>query len=294
MRLLVFGPGYSASAVIARLRGRCESIVATARTSDRANALEANGIRPVAFDGSDVSTELADTIGDATHILVSIAPGESGDPVLGVAAGEIASAPNLRAVTYLSTVGVYGDHRGEWVDEATQPLPKSRRSLDRLAAEQSWTRLAEEAGKRLAILRLAGIYGSGRNALINLANGTARRVVKQGQLFNRISVDDIAAAVDAAVEREASGVFNVTDDEPAPPQAVLAFAAGLMSIDPPPEIPFGEADLSPIARSFYGENKRVRNTRLKQSLGIALAYPTYREGLTALWNAGEGRATQSR
>ena len=286
MRLLVFGPGYSASAAIDHLRA--ESVMATARTPDREAELAARGFRPVAFDGTEQSPELAAAIADATHLLISIAPGEGGDPVLATAADAIARAPNLRSIVYLSTVGVYGDHGGGWVDEATEPNPKSRRSHARIAAERGWTELAARIRRPLAILRLAGIYGPGRNALVDLAGGTARRLVNPGQVFNRIEVDDTAATIAASFEREADGVFNVADDEPAPPQDVVAFAAHLMGIAPPPEVPFATADLSPLARSFYGENKRVRNDRLKQELRVTLAYPTFRDGLTALWNQGEG------
>lgn len=284
MRLLVFGPGYSALAAIARLQEAAESVVATARSVERARMLEARGIEPVFFAG-ETSAELGDAIAGATHILVSIPPGEAGDPVLTVTAPAVAAAPELRSVVYLSTVGVYGDHAGAWVDETTAPNPKSARSMARLAAEAAWCGHVTRAGAPLAILRLAGIYGPGRNALANLRDGTARRIVKPGQVFNRIHVADIASAVAAAFRLGVDGIFNVTDDEPGPPQDVIAFAAGLLGIDPPPEIPFDSAELSPMARSFYGENKRVRNDRLKNELGLELAYPTYREGLRALMGA---------
>lgn len=294
MKLLVFGPGYSASAAIARLASRGADVVATARSGERAAELEAKGIRPVAFDGAGMPPELTAAIGEATHLLVSIPPGEAGDPVIAAAGEAIAAAPDLRNVVYLSTVGVYGDHGGGWVDETTEPEPVSKRSIARLAAERGWAELAAITARPLAILRLAGIYGPGRNALVNLANGTAKRVAKPGQFFNRIEVEDIAAAIVAAVEREAGGIFNVADDEPAPPQDVVTFAAELMGVEPPPETDFATADLSPMARSFYGENKRVRNDKLKQELGIMLAYPSYRDGLAALWRAGEGRSAALR
>lgn len=286
MRLLVFGPGYSASAAMSVLH-EAEAITATARTPERAAALEAAGIEAVPFDGSGLSQPLAEAIATATHILVSIAPGDEGDRVLHTA-GEALAKASPRSIVYLSTVGVYGDHGGDWVDEASEPKPKSRRSIARVDAENAWRGLATTSGVPLAVLRLSGIYGPGRNALVNLRQGTARRLVKPGQVFNRIHVDDIAAAVAAAFARSADGVFNVTDDEPAPPQDVVAFAAGLLGIEPPPEIPFEEADLSPMARSFYGENKRVRNERMKIALGVALSCPTYREGLAALVAGGEG------
>jgi nucleoside-diphosphate-sugar epimerase len=286
VKLFVFGPGYSASAAIARLGERGAEVTATARSDERAVELAASGIRPMRFEGA-AGDDLIAAVADATHMLVSIPPGEAGDPVL--AGSALDAASGLRSIVYLSTVGVYGDHDGGWVDEQTEPRPKSGRSIARLAAEEAWAKRAAEIGKPLAILRLAGIYGPGRNAFASLAAGTARRIVKPGQVFNRIEVDDIATAIVAAFDREAGGIFNVTDDEPAPPQDIVAYAAELMGIDPPPQTPFATADLSPMARSFYGENKRVRNARLKDGLAVELRFPSYREGLTALWQAGEGR-----
>jgi nucleoside-diphosphate-sugar epimerase len=197
----------------------------------------------------------------------------------------LAAAKNLRCVVYLSTVGVYGDHGGGWVDEATPPKPGSPRGRERLAAEAAWQELGRRLGIAVAILRLAGIYGPGQNALVQIARGKARRIVKPGQIFNRIHVGDIAQAVDAAVTRAASGIFNVTDDEPSPPGDPIAFAAQLMGVPPPPEIPFDDASpsMSPMALSFWRECRRVKNDRLKRELGVVLRYPTYREGLRALW-----------
>ena len=221
---------------------------------------------------------------------MSIPPDAAGDPVLRHFGQEIARAPQLERIIYLSTIGVYGDHGGGWVDETTVPRPVNERSRERLAAEQAWQALAARTGKSLQILRLAGIYGPGHNALVALRNGTARRIVKPGQVFNRIHVEDIARAVAAA--RAAAGksaVWNVSDDEPAPAEDVVAYAAGLLGIAPPPEIAFDAADLSPMARSFYGESKRVANAAMKARLGVELAFPTYREGLRQLFEAGEGR-----
>jgi nucleoside-diphosphate-sugar epimerase len=191
-----------------------------------------------------------------------------------------------RAIVYLSTIGVYGDSGGAWVDEESPPKPRSPRSAARLAAEEAWRRFGAESGKAIAVLRLAGIYGPGRNALVTLADGTARRIVKPGQVFNRIHVTDIAQAIDTCFAQRAAGVFNLADDAPAPPQDVIAFAAELLGKAPPPEIPFDDARaaLSAMAQSFYAENRRVRNTKLKTALGVRLAYPTYREGLRALFD----------
>jgi nucleoside-diphosphate-sugar epimerase len=283
-RLFVFGLGYSASVFARAMKGKAGWIGGTVRSADKAERLRAEGIDAVVFDGSAPTDSAGEALAEATHLLMSIAPGD-GDPVLAHHRADIAAARHLRWIGYLSTVGVYGDHGGAWVDEDTEPRPARGRSTARLAAERAWGKLAGECGIPLAILRIAGIYGPGRNALVNLAEGKARRIVKPGQVFNRIHVDDIAAALIAAIDRDAGGIFNLADDEPSPPQDVVAFAAGLMGIEPPPEILFAEADLSPMARSFYGENKRVANGRIKRELGILLRYPTYREGLTALWSA---------
>lgn len=287
MRLLVFGPGYSATALIERLLGRVEGISATARSADAAHRLRQSGVQPILISG-EANEELRAAVRSATHLLVSAAPSEEGDPFLNLVGEVIAAAPDLQGVVYLSTVGVYGDHAGAWVDETTTPQPKSERSVLRLEAEKSWKALAADRDLALAVLRLSGIYGPGRNALVNLRAGTARCIVKPGQVFNRIHVADIAAAVDAALGSLAAGVFNVSDDSPAPPQDVVQHAARLLGIPAPPEIAFERSNLSSMARSFYSENKRIANERLKQKLGLALVYPTYREGLGALFAAGEG------
>ena len=190
-------------------------------------------------------------------------------------------APALRWIGYLSTVGVYGDHGGAWVDETTPLAPASRRSRERCEAEAAWQAFADARGVPLAILRLSGIYGPGRSPFDKLRAGTARRLVKPGQVFNRIHVHDIAGALIHLAASRTGGVFNVTDDEPAPPQDVVAHAARLGGFPLPPAIDFATADLTPMARSFYGENKRVSNSKLKQS-GYAMIFPTFREGLAAL------------
>jgi nucleoside-diphosphate-sugar epimerase len=214
--------------------------------------------------------------------------------VLARFSGAIAGAPHLQSIVYLSTVGVYGDHSGGWVDEATPPAPVSERSRERLAAEQAWVALGQRAGKPVATFRLSGIYGPGQNALVQVARGTAKRIDKPGQVFNRIHVLDIAQAIGAAFTRQAEDIFNVTDDEATPPGEPIVFAAELLGLPPPPEIPFADAaeTMSPMARSFYAESKRVRNNKLKRELGVRLRYPTYREGLRALF-AAEGEVLRS-
>ena len=283
MRLFVFGLGYSALAYVRAAKAGTERVVGTVRGSEEAPALaRREGIEVIAFDGRGPSADVIAAFKGTTHLLVSVPPGEAGDPVINDHAADIAATASIASIVYLSTIGVYGDHGGGWVDEDTPPTPLTARSKARLAAENAWRHLAEGAGKPLAILRLAGIYGPGRNALVDLKAGTARRIVKPGQMFNRIHVGDIALAIAAAFDRRADGVFNLADDEPAPPQDVVAYAAELLGVPPPPAIPFESADLSPMGRSFYGENKRVRNARMKESLGVSLRFASYREGLASL------------
>ncbi|TIX57165.1 MAG: NAD(P)-dependent oxidoreductase, partial [Mesorhizobium sp.] len=218
----------------------------------------------------------------------------AGDPVLNAARGTIATEmPALEWIAYLSTVGVYGDHGGGWVDETAECRPLSKRSMLRVAAERDWLKLGQDIGRPAAILRLSGIYGPGRNALVNLENGTARRLVKPGQVFNRIHCDDIAGALWHLAEGNRGGIFNVTDDLPAPPQDVVAYAAGLMGVTPPPEIPFESAQLSPMARSFYGENKRVANTAIKAA-GYRFRFPDYRTAFDHMWAEGSWRDGEAR
>ncbi len=287
MSLFVFGVGYTAGQY---LRAREGAAAGTVRSAEKAGALRREGVEAYLFDGDGgtVDPGLEAALGRATGLLVSVQPGRAGDPVLGRFGGAIARAPDLRAIVYLSTIGVYGDHGGAWINEAAPPMPANERGRARVAAEQAWLSLAREA-RGVAVLRLAGIYGPGRNALADLAAGEARRIDKPGQVFNRIHVADIGRAIDRALARGESGVWNVADDEPAPAPDVVAYAAALMGVEPPPPVPFAEAELSPMARSFYGANRRVSNRALKEDLGVALGYPTYREGLRALWEAGEGR-----
>jgi len=291
-RYFLFGAGYSALAFARLLEGR--PVAGTTRSPDRFAALEAAGVEPLLFDGAALSHAVRERLAETTHVVVSAAPTAAGDPVLGTAAETIRTAmPALRWIGYLSTVGVYGDHGGAWVDEESECRPVSPRSRERLDAERAWQALGAERGVPVAVLRLSGIYGPGQNALANLAAGTARRLVKPGQVFNRIHVDDIAGALRHLAATDIGGVFNVTDDEPAPAQDVVLFAAGLMGVAPPPEIPFEAAQLSPMARSFYEENKRVANRRLKAT-GFVFRHPDYRGALTAMWQSGEWRGNGRR
>jgi nucleoside-diphosphate-sugar epimerase len=291
--LLCFGFGYSAERFIGMFGDGFERIVGTVRSAERVavlNARYAGRLRALVFDGTSPVPELAGVIAESDYVLVSVPPGVSGDPVLAAFGEPLKQARRLREIVYLSTIGVYGDRGGRWVDEDTSPEPGSSRGHERLSAELYWRMIGRWNGHAgVAVFRLAGIYGPGRNALVQIARGDARRIAKPGQVFNRIHVGDIAQAIDAAFARCAAGIFNVADDEPSPPGDPIVFAAQLLGRDPPPEIAFAEAapTLSPMALSFWQECRRVRNDKLKRELGVSLLYPTYREGLRAL-NAGSG------
>jgi nucleoside-diphosphate-sugar epimerase len=287
--LLCFGLGYSAEHYLAIFGDGYDRIVGTVRSAERAallNAHLAGRLKALLFDGCFAAPELTHAIAEADRVLVSVPPTDQGDPVLNTFAEALAQARHLGSIVYLSTVGVYGDCAGDWVDEKTPADPGSGRSLARLSAERAWQELGARRGVAVAILRLAGIYGPGRNAIVQIASGGARRVVKPGQVFNRVHVDDIAQAIEAAFARAASGVFNVADDEPSPAGDPLSFAAQLMGITPPPEVAYEQAarSMSDMAKSFWQECRRVNNDKLKRELGVSLLYPTYRDGLHALWH----------
>ncbi len=293
--LFCFGLGYTAQCYIVEWGSHFDRIAGTVRETEKAARIAHDGlggkeIDAVAFDGARAPPAIAGKLAESDCLLVSVPPDAPGDPVLRCYAEALALSPRLKAIVYLSTIGVYGDHGGAWVDEATEPAPISERSRARLEAERAWAALAARTDKTVAILRLSGIYGPGRNALVQVARLTAKRVVKPGQVFNRIHVADIAAAIEASLARRAGGVFNVTDDEPTPPGEPISFATGLLGMAPPPEVPFDEAakTMTPMALSFYEESKRVRNTKMKRELGLEpLRFPTYREGLRALFAAGD-------
>ena len=280
MRLVIIGYGYSSAAIALDIWPRLAALHVTARSDDKVARLRGKGLDALRFDGEALSPELAEALNHATHLLVSAPPGEAGDPLL-ITPGFLDLAfPLLKRIAYLSTVGVYGDHDGAWVDETSSLKPVSLRSRQRVAAEMAWQAFAAERCLDLGVFRLSGIYGPGRSAIDNLSAGTARRIIKPGQVFNRIHVGDIGGAVAMALCHQGPlGVFNLTDDEPCPPQDVVTYAARLLGVELPPEVPFEMADLSPMGRSFYGENKRVSNARIKAAFGYAFRYPTYREGL---------------
>ncbi len=289
MQVLILGAGYSGKAIGKAFLPMAETVTGTTRSQDKAKALRDSGLDAEIYDGNGISPELAAVMARATHLVQSIAPGRDGDPLMRPDSVPLRGLmPNLQWVAYLSTVGVYGDHGGAWVDEETPCKPVSARSMERVEAEEAWLALGRDNDIAVSVLRLSGIYGPGRNGLCNLAEGTARRLVKPDQVFNRIRVEDIADATVFLAERNLAGIYNITDHEPAPPQDVVTEAARLMGIEPPPEIAFETAELSPMARSFYGENKRVSNSKIRD-LGFDFRFPDYRISLGQLWQSGTWR-----
>jgi len=279
-RLFIFGLGFSGLEIARAARAQGWTVAGTCTTADKAARLAAEGIDAQLFDGTQPLRDGA--AADGAHVLCTIAPGTTGDPAIGHCARLLRRA---RWLGYLSTTGVYGDHDGGWVDEETPARPSLPRSVARLAAERAWQATALEAGLAIDIFRLPGIYGPGRSTLDQVRAGTARRIDKPGQVFSRIHVADIAGTVLAALARpHEAGIYNVADDLPAPTGEVVAFACELLGKPVPPAIPWAEIEptLSAMARSFYAENRRVRNDRIKTALGVSLRYPTYREGLSAI------------
>lgn len=284
-RLFVFGLGYSARAFAEPLLRQGWRVAATTRDEDKAYRLSVAGYEMHFFDRGRPLPDARAALAGATHILSSVPPDEYGDAVIDHHAEDIAALSGVSWAGYLSTTGVYGDRGGDWVDEETPPRPGSQRSQRRAAAERAWWDLHRVGGLPVQLFRLAGIYGPRRNALLERLSGKARRIVKPGQLFSRIHVDDIAGVLTASLARPRPWrIFNVADDEPAAPADLLAYASRLLGLDPPPEVPFEEARLtmSPMQLSFWAESRRVRNQRIKDELGYRLLYPTYREGLQAL------------
>lgn len=278
--LLSIGHGYSARVFGRFLLGSGWKVAGTTRSPEKAREMEESGVEPAIWPGSDISGK----IGDATHLLASVPPGEDGDPFLDAYREALREAAgNLEWVGYLSTTAVYGDRAGGFVDESSETRPATRRGMLRLEAERQWLELLGDLGLPVHVFRLAGIYGPGRGPLQKVLSGAARRIVKRGQVFNRIHVEDICGVLAASVRRPNPGaVYNVCDDEACPPEEVMEFAARLLGVEPPPLVDFEKAEMSPLARSFYAESKRVRNSRIKDELGVRLRHPTYREGLEAI------------
>ena len=274
-QIFCFGMGFSARVLGNSLSEKGWMVSGTTR----------NGVGDtVIFDSSRPLPDPSSTLSNASHVLLSVPPDEEGDPVFNSHACELASLSKLKWLGYLSTTGVYGDRKGGWVDEATPVAPTHRRGERRVLAERNWLNWAKKNNLPMHIFRLSGIYGPGRNALENIRLGKARRIVKPGHVFSRIHVDDIAVVIEASINRPNPGaIYNVCDDEMAPSQDVVAYAAELLDMEPPKKIPIEQAELSTMAASFYLDNKRVRNDRIKRELGVHLRYPNYRVGLRALY-----------
>jgi nucleoside-diphosphate-sugar epimerase len=287
-RLFCFGLGYSAEVLARRLGSQGWRVAGTCRSPERQAELGAAGVEAWLFDRSQPLAGAA--LDGTTHLLSSVPPDRQGDPVLDLCTEAVGHLPGLAWVGYLSTTSVYGDRAGGWVDEASALEPSGERGRRRVAAEAGWLELGRRHGPPVHVFRLAGIYGPGRSPFDKLRAGTAQRIAKPGQVFGRIHVEDIAATLIASMARpDPGGVYNVCDDDPAAPEAVVAYAAELLGVAPPPLVPLVEADLSPIARSFYEDSKRVSNQRIKRELGVNLAYPDYRGGLRSVLAAEGGR-----
>ena len=282
-RLFCFGLGYTARVLAARLLDRGWRVAGTTRGEDEARVLARLGYEVFLFDRGRPLADAAGALAGTTHLLSSVPPDDDGDPVVDGHGADIAALGGLSWAGYLSTTGVYGDRDGAWVDEEAPLEPTGARGRARVAAEAAWLALARDHGVPVHLFRLAGIYGPGRNALATVKAGRAKRIDKPGQVFSRIHVDDIATVLEASMSRPNPGrAYNVCDDDPAPPAEVIAHACDLLGVAPPPLVPFAQAELSAMARSFYRDNKRVSNRRIKEELGVTLAYPDYKAGLAAL------------
>ncbi len=282
--LLCFGFGYGAQALARDPGGKFRRIAGTSREAARPPA---PGLRVEILQFDREHPLRAAAFAGVTHLLVSVPPDAAGDPVLDMHGADIAAIPGLEWLGYLSTTGVYGDRGGGWVDETADLRPSGPRGVRRVAAEAAWRDLWRGCGVPVHIFRLAGIYGPGRSAFDALRAGTAKRIDRPGQVFSRIHVEDVAAVLAASMARPHPGViYNVCDDEPAAAADVVAHAAGLLGVPVPPTVAFEDADLSPMARSFYDDNRRVSNARIKRELGVTLRYPDYRAGLVAILAAG--------
>ncbi len=276
--LLCFGFGFSAEALSARLDPAQWRVTGTSRSAEGAAKISKLGYEGVVLD--DLKT-IPETV---THVVSSAPPDAKGDPILLRFSDTLKKvATHVQWVAYLSTTGVYGDHNGAWIDEETPLTPNTERGARRVTAEAEWLALWRSHQVPVHVFRLAGIYGPGRNVFESLLSSTAKRVIKENQIFSRIHVGDIAGVLEASIAKPNPGrSYNVADDLPCPPQDVVLHAAQMLGIEPPPETPFAEAELSPMARSFYADSKRTRNDRVKQELEYQFQYPTYREGLASI------------
>jgi len=282
-RLFCFGLGYSARVLAMRLQAAGWAVAGTTRSAEKAAVLAKQGIAAFVYDRDRPLADARQALAGTTHILSSVPPDDRGDPVVDHHETDLRTCGDLQWAGYLSTTGVYGDRGGGWVDEDSALEPTGERGRRRVAAERAWMRLYEDAGPPVHLFRLAGIYGPGRNALESVRAGRAQRIDKPGQVFSRIHVADIARVLEASIARPNPGrAYNLCDDNPARPEEVIAFACTLLGIEPPPLVPFAQAELSPMGRSFYRDNKRVANRRIKEELGVALEFPDYKAGLRAL------------
>jgi len=281
--LFCFGLGYAAGFLARALSAEGWRVLGTSRSADARAALASKGAEMRVFERAHPLSDPDALLADATHLLSSVPPDDHGDPVLDLHGEDIAAASGLRWIGYLSTTGVYGDRAGGWVDEEAPLLPTGERGRRRVAAEAQWLDLRRRHGSPVHVFRLAGIYGPGRNALDAVRSGGAQRIVKPGQVFSRIHVTDIARVLRASMAKpEPGAIYNVCDDDPAPPADVIAFACDLLGVPPPPAVSLEQAKLSEMALSFYADSKRVSNRRIKEKLRVKLLYPSYRDGLAAL------------
>jgi nucleoside-diphosphate-sugar epimerase len=281
--LFCFGLGYTAGFLARALKSEGWRVAGTSRDEGSCARLAGEGFAMHLLAPGRKLADAAAALEGATHILVSVPPDEGEDPVLAMHAADLAALSGVAWLGYLSTTGVYGDRGGGWVDESDALQPTGERGRRRVEAEAGWLALRQEHGLPVHIFRLAGIYGPGRSALDTVRQGRAQRIDKPGQVFSRIHVADIMQVLRASMARPQPGaIYNVCDDDPAAPEAVIAYACELLGVAPPPLIPFEQAPLSPMARSFYDDNKRVSNRRIKEELGVRLRYPSYKEGLKAL------------
>lgn len=282
-KLFCFGYGYCADALARELQKHGDwQIAGTTRDRHKKQELRENGIEGYQFDYDHPLGDPIHALRDTTHLLISTPPYSDGGPAFMAHANDIIRSTSIEWIGYLSSTSVYGDREGEWVDETSEVKPTSIRGSRRAAAEQQWYSLFRSKDMPVHIFRLSGIYGPGRSAIDSVRANVAKRVDKPGQAFNRIHIDDITQILMASIKAPSPGaIYNVCDDDPAPSHKVVEHACKLLQCEPPPLISFFEADLAPIAMSFYNENKRVKNDKIKEELGITLKYPDYRAGLEA-------------
>ena len=280
-QLFCFGLGFSSQALAKRLLPQGWDVSGTVRGEQEDSRTK--NISVCSFDGSRPTTEISEAISHATHLLITIPPQPSGDVVLENFAEEISRARQLQWIGYISSTGVYGDTQGEWVDESSPLLASTDRNRQRIEVESAWLKIGKDHGLPVMIFRCVGIYGPGRNLLVSVRQGRARRIDKPGLVFSRIHSEDLAQTLEASMKKPQLGeIYNVSDDCPSPPVEAVEYACSLLGVEPPPLVPFEEADLSPTARDFYITNKRVSNKKIKQELGVTLRYPDYRLGLNDL------------